>query len=241
MFCPECGTKLIENPSTGGMTVDGSGNAIDMHTTNQTITHDNSVSHDSHNVLNTDNSVHNINNSTTDNSTNTHIVYEAQKSGDQLHAESVKTFVCEVARLVDSPDGTIANGMLSADSLHRLTLLSMQLMIPQQEAERIIATAQQSKMQALQIQQQQKEAEMKAQMAQQMQAMAPPMPEMPEMPPMPQFNPQNAQLAQMQGFNPLQAAQQMGIGMAGMQMPQMPQMGGMPQMPTMPTLDNDNQ
>lgn len=53
-FCPECGTKLIEKPSANGLTVDGSGNAIDLHTTNQTITHDNSVRHDSHN----DNSQH---------------------------------------------------------------------------------------------------------------------------------------------------------------------------------------
>lgn len=199
-FCPECGTKLIEEPSADGININlGDANAISGGIN----------LHDSHDVQNVDNSVQNTNIVTTDNSTNTHIVYEAQKSGEQLHAESIKTFVSEVMRFMDSPEKTTANGMLNTDSLHRLTLLSMQLMIPKQEADRIIATAQQSKMQALQVQQLQEAAAMQEQMAQQMKTMAPPMPEMPSMP---QFNPQDVQLAQMQGFNPLQAAQQMGIG-----------------------------
>lgn len=200
-FCPECGTKLIEEPSAGdfgGLHL-GDANAISGGIN----------LHDSHDVQNVDNSVQNTNIVTTDNSTNTHIVYEAQKSGEQLHAESIKTFVSEVMRFMDSPEKTTANEMLNTDSLHRLTLLSMQLMIPKHEADRIIATAQQSKMQALQVQQLQEAAAMQEQMAQQMKTMAPPMPEMPSMP---QFNPQDVQLAQMQGFNPLQAAQQMGIG-----------------------------
>lgn len=53
-FCPECGTKLIVKPSASGFIVEGSGNSIDCHHTTQTITHDNSTRHDSHN----DNSQH---------------------------------------------------------------------------------------------------------------------------------------------------------------------------------------
>lgn len=49
--CPDCGTKLIEKPATGGLTVDGSGNAIDMHKTEHNTINDHRVSHDSHNDM----------------------------------------------------------------------------------------------------------------------------------------------------------------------------------------------
>lgn len=51
-ICPKCGrSRLIEKPesSASGTQVNGSGNAIDLHTTNQKIIHDNSQHQDSHN------------------------------------------------------------------------------------------------------------------------------------------------------------------------------------------------
>lgn len=220
-YCPNCGQgrlKEKQEPSVAsGFNINlGDANAISGGVNLQD-------SHDVSNVNNVstvDNSVHNA----IDNSTNTNIVYEAQKSQHQLHADSVKTFLDEVVRLVNSAESTDGNGMLNAEAFNQLTILRLRLMLPQQEADSIIAHVQQSKMQTLQAQRQQEMEIQQAEMAKQMASMAPPMPEMPTPPPMPQFNPQNVQLKQMQGFNPLQAAQQMGIGMAGMgmQMPQMP-------------------
>lgn len=201
-FCPVCGSIFIEKPSVGGMCLDlGDANAINGGVHLQD-------SHDAYNIRNTSNTVN-------DNSTTTNVVYEAQKSADQIHAENINVFLAEVVRLIDSTEGTNENGMLSAEAFHHLTLLRLKLMLSQQEAESIIVQVQQSKMQMDQALQQRSAIEKQSQMAQQMKAMAPPIPEMPL------CNPQSVQLNQMQGFNPLQAAQQMGLGVAGMQMPQM--------------------
>ena len=75
-FCPECGTKLIEKPSTSGVSLNlGDANAISggVHVS------------DSHAVTNIDNSVHNTTNntSTVNNITNV----EAQKTESELLQE----------------------------------------------------------------------------------------------------------------------------------------------------------
>lgn len=197
-FCPECGTKLIERPSIGGLNLNlGDANAISGDVNLQ----------DSHNAYNIRNTSSTIN----DNSTTTNIVYEAQKSADQIHAENIKTFLAEVVQLMDSPEGLNDNGLLSAEAFHQLTLLRLQLMLSQQEAENLIAQVQHSKLLTMQQKQSEREAKLRTLTNT-------------SIPTMPKFDAQSVQLNQMQGWNPLQAAQQMGLGISGM-----------PQMPTEPT------
>lgn len=196
-------------------------------------------SHDTQNN-NYDNRVDNsVTNNTTNNIVNNHTsssnIYQAQKTMAQIHADNVQTFMDEVVRLFDSPDKTTAEGMLTADAFHQLSMLRLRLMLPTQEADGIIAHVQQSLAATRKAKQQELIAKQREEMAKQMASMVPPMPKMTEMPtppPMPKFDAQSVKLNQMQGWNPLQAAQQMEIGMG--QMPQMPNMGTMPQMPQTP-------
>lgn len=121
-FCPECGTKLIEEPQASGISINlGDANAISGGI-NFT---------DSHNVYNTDNSVHNTHNvvNTTTNITNV----EAQKTKDQLELESAnrKAFreACELL---------CVGSTFSQESLIELEELRIELGMSEREAKEII-------------------------------------------------------------------------------------------------------
>lgn len=238
-FCPECGTKLIEKPSANGLTVDGSGNAIDMHTTNQTITHDNSVTN---NVVN--NTDHSVTNNTTQN-----ITYQAQLTSEQIKAKNREKFMQAVA------DAIQQRGQLDAQDQHNLRLLQLRLGLLDDEA---VMLSQQVKATYFKLDFQQvyqaaqagdadamnklgayyemgrgvapdrnmaitlysRAKQMGSIKAQQnldrLLPLCAPTPQM-AMPAMPKVteekvvNPQSVNLSQMQGFNPLEAAKLMGI------------------------------
>ena len=203
--------------------------AIDSHDT-QVFNNDNRVDNSV-----TNNTTNNVVNNTTSNSN----IFQAQKTMAQMHAENVQTFIDEVVRFCNSPEMTNADGMLSADAFHQLSMLRLRLLLSQQEADGIIAQVQQSLLITRQQILREQTARQQEQAAKQMASMAPPMPTMPTPPPMPKFDAQSVQLKQMQGFNPLQAAQQMGLGIG--QMPQMPvnampPLPGMSSMPDMPKM-----
>ena len=203
--------------------------AIDSHDT-QVFNNDNRVDNSV-----TNNTTNNVVNNTTSNSN----IFQAQKTMAQMHAENVQTFIDEVVRFCNSPEMTNADGMLSADAFHQLSMLRLRLLLSQQEADGIIAQVQQSLLITRQQKLREQTARQQEQAAKQMASMAPPMPTMPTPPPMPKFDAQSVQLKQMQGFNPLQAAQQMGLGIGKMpQMPvnAMPPLPGMSSMPDMPRM-----
>lgn len=80
-FCPECGTKLIEKPSAGGLNINlGDANAISGGIN----------LHDSHDVTNVDNSVHNITN--TSNVVNNITTVERQKTASEELQEKKMQF-----------------------------------------------------------------------------------------------------------------------------------------------------
>ena len=95
-------------------------------------------SHDTQNNYDNrvDNSVaNNTTNNIVNNSTSYSNIYQAQKTMAQIHADNVQTFMDEVVRLFDSPDKTTAEGMLTADAFHQLSMLRLRLMLPTQEAD----------------------------------------------------------------------------------------------------------
>lgn len=121
-FCPECGSKLIEEPQASGISINlGDANAISG---GINIT-------DSHNVYNTDNSVHNVHNvvNTTTNITNV----EAQKTKEQIELERAnrKAFqeACELL---------CTGSTFSQESLIELEELRLELGMSEREAKGII-------------------------------------------------------------------------------------------------------
>lgn len=121
-FCPECGTKLIEEPQASGISINlGDANAISG---GINIT-------DSHNVYNTDNSVHNVHNvvNTTTQITNV----EAQKTKEQIELERAnrKAFqeACELL---------CTGSTFSQESLVELEELRLELGMSEREAKGII-------------------------------------------------------------------------------------------------------
>lgn len=104
-FCPECGTKLIEEPQATGVNLNlGDGNAISG-----------GINMDSHNVVNNiDNSVHNITNNTSNIHNITNIA--AQKSDLEILQERLDIYrkQCE---------GLCVNGTYSNDAMRQLDTL----------------------------------------------------------------------------------------------------------------------
>ena len=86
MFCPECGTKLIEKPKDGVSISLGDANAGDVHLA------------DSHNVHNEDKSVHNITNTTS--TVNNITQMAAQKTEMEILQENEKGFIKAVRERV---------------------------------------------------------------------------------------------------------------------------------------------
>ena len=119
-FCPECGTKLIEEPSAGGLSINlGDANAIsgDINL------------HDSHNVQNVDNSVQNIStvNNTTTNVTN----ISAQKTEMELLQERKNKFAEQVNIFLE-------DNKLQPEEVAYLENLRIQLGLDELTAKRLI-------------------------------------------------------------------------------------------------------